>query len=885
MSNPAKLFRVCPQRWLIRLIGVLVPQRLRADWRQEWEAELRWREALLADWGRLNWQTKLDLWRRGLGAFWDALRLQPKRLEDEMIQDLRMGLRLLRRQPGFTLVAGLTLALGIGATTLIFSVVNAVLWRPLPFPEADRLVRLEERHRGSAASMNFSYANFLDLGSETATVEHIAAARFGSASLTDGAEPEQVSSLSVSADYFAALGVKPVLGRVFRPEEDTPGQDNVVLLSHALWQRRYGADANLVGKQIKLGATAVTVLGVLPPGFRQGYPFAGQFDVWRPLVATGGLRDNRRSHLLGVLARLKPGQTLAQAQADLTRVTHGIEQQHPGIDPELDGSLSGLQARMVEPLRAALLVFLCAVGFVLLVACANVANLLLARAATREKEMALRAALGAGRLRLARQLVTESMLLAGLGGAAGFLLAWWGVRLVAALDPVSFPRINEVSLDGRVLLFTLLISMLTGVLFGLAPVLQLPKLRLAEPLKEGGRNTQGLARRGLRQFLVVTEVALTLVLLLGAGLLAHSFYRLLRVERGFDATNVLTVNLNLPSSKYPEPAQQTAFLQQTLARVSQLPGVRAAGLVLTLPFQGGPATDFDIEGRPLAPGEPEPVADIRIVDANYFRTLAIPLRQGREFNERDTAAAPRVMIINEALARRYWPQENPLGRRVTMKDWGEPLTGEIVGVVGNVKADGLSAAVRPMIYWPYPQFPSPFNNLVLRTAGDPLSVVSALKEQIRAVDREQPLANIQTMEQLIAASVAPQRFNTLLLGVFAALALVLAAVGIYGVLAYTVAQRRHEIGVRMALGAQRRDVLRLVVGQGMKLVLSGLAVGWLAAFGLTRLLSKLLFGISPTDPLTFVGVPLLLVGVAWLACYLPARRAAQVDPLAALRNE
>jgi putative ABC transport system permease protein len=871
--------------WLIRLVGLIVPQRLRADWRQEWEAELRYREELLAEWDRLDRRNKLDLVRRAQSAFWDALLLQPKRLEDEMMQDLRIGIRVLRTQPGFTLVAVLTLALGIGATTLIFSVVNAVLLRPLPLPEADRIVRLEERHRGGTAGSNFSYANFLDLGRETTTVEHIAAARFGSVSLTDGVEPEQVSSLSVSADYFAALGIMPVLGRVFLAEEDTPGRDNVVLLSHALWQRRYGADAGLIGKQIKLGATAVTVVGVLPPGFRNGHPFAGQYDVWRPLVATGALRNNRRSHLLGVLARLKPGQTPAQAQAELALIAQGIEQKSPGIDPDLGVSVSGLQTRMVEPLRPALLVFLCAVGFVLLVACANVANLLLARAATREKEMAIRTALGAGRLRLARQLLTESVLLAGLGGAAGLLLAWWGVRLVAALDPVSFPRINEVSLDGRVLLFTLLISLLTGVLFGLAPVLQLPKLRLYAPLKEGGRTAQSVARRGLRQFLVVTEVALALVLLIGAGLLANSFYRLMQVERGFDPANVLTVNLTLPSSKYPEPAQQTAFLQQALERVAQIPNVRAAGLTSTLPFRGGPATDFEIEGRPLAPGEPEPMADIRIVDANYFRTLAIPLRQGREFSARDTAAAPRVMIINEEMARRYWPNENPLGRHVTMKDWGDPLTGEIIGIVGNVKADDLSSAIRPMIYWPYPQFPSSFNNLVLRTAGDPLSVVGAVKEQIHALDREQPLSNIQTMEELIASSVAPQRFNTLLLGVFAALALVLAAVGIYGVISYTVAQRTHEIGIRMALGAQRGEVLKLVVGQGLRLVLSGLGVGLLAAFGLTRLLSKLLFGVSATDPLTFAGVSLVLLAVAWLACYLPARRATRVDPLVALRHE
>ncbi|MCI0389449.1 MAG: ABC transporter permease [Acidobacteria bacterium] len=713
-----------------------------------------------------------------------------------MMQDIRIGLRVLRTQHGFTLVAVLTLALGIGASTLIFSVVNAVLLRPLPFPDSQRIIRIEERHQAWASASNLTYASFLDLGQESSTAEYIAAARFWTTSLTEG------------------------------------------------------------------------------------------YDLWSPLAAGGNLRNNRRSHLLGVLARLRPGFTTEQAQTEFSRIARRIEEQNPGVDdPGLGINVVSLHNRLVAPLRRALLVFLCAVGLLLLMACANVANLLLARATAREREMAIRSALGAGRLRLARQLLSEGTLLALLGGAAGLLLAMWGVGLVTSLNPTNFPRINEVSIDGRVLGFALLISLLTGVLFGMAPVLQLPKHALYETLKDGGRSTSGIRRRGLRQVLVVVEVGLALVLLIGAGLLINSFLRLMQVNRGFDPTNVLAVNINLPYSKYPNGMQQTAVLQQVLERVSSVPGVRSAGLTSTLPFTGGPATDFVIEGRSPVEAGHAPVADIRIIDPNYFRTLAIPLRAGRTFTERDTAEAPRVMIINEEMMRRHWPGENPIGRNVTMKDWGPPLTGEIVGVVGDVKADGLDKATRPMIYWPYPQFPGIFNNLVIRTEGDPMGVIAAVKSQIWSVDREQPLSGIQTMEHVIAGSVAPRRFNMLLLGAFAALALALAAVGIYGVISFTVAQRTHEIGVRMALGAKRFDVIKLVVMQGMALVLAGMGIGLAVSLGLTRLMANLLFDVSATDPWTFAIVPLLLGAVALLACSLPAWRATKVDPMAALRYE
>lgn len=798
-----------------------------------------------------------------------------------MFQDLRFGWRMLCRQPTFSLAAICALALGIGSTTLIFSVVNAVLLRPLPYGQADRLVRIEERHQHGTPS-NVSYANFRDLGEQMTTLEQIAASRFWSANLSgNGAEPERVNSALVSANFFGALEMAPLMGRTFLPEEDQPDGVPVTVLSYKLWQRRYGGDPQIIGKSIQVSDVERTVIGVMP----QSFQFPTNTELWTPLIANGDLRDNRRSHLLMVIARLKPGALLEQANAELAACARRIEQANPGIDPNLSLGPTLLQERMVSGMRGALLALLAAVGCLLLIACANVANLLLARAAAREKEMAVRAALGAGRLRLLRQLMTESLLLAGLGGALGWAIVYWGVKLIATLDPFALPRINEVTVDGRVLGFALLATIGTGLLFGSAPALHLPQFSLQTALKEGGRNTAGTHRRRLRQTLVITEVALALVLLVGAGLLLNSFWRLLRVQHGFNPQNVVTFNLFLSNTRYPDGARQVNFLQRVLERVTSLPGVQAAGMTTTVPLTGGPATDFEIEGRPPAIVGQEPLADIRITDQHYFRAMGIPLRAGRYFSERDSATAPRVMIVNETLARRYFPNENPVGRRLTMKDWGPPLTGEIVGVAGDVKENGLDAATQPEIYWPYPQFPSPFNSLIVKTLGDPLQLVAAVKSQIWAVDREQPIANVTTMSDVIAASVANRRFNLWLFGLFAACALLLAAIGIYGVISYTVAQRMHEIGVRMALGAGRRDVLKLILGQGMALTITGVVLGWLAALGLTRWLKSLLFEVSPTDSATFLAIALLLTLVALIACYLPARRATKVDPLIALRQE
>jgi putative ABC transport system permease protein len=807
---------------------------------------------------------------------------------ETLLQDVRYGFRVLLRNPGFSVVALLTLALGIGANSMIFSVVNAVLLRPLPFPDSGRLVRVGESHQNSGyQTNNMTYASFLDLGERTESLDHIAGSRFWTENLTDGSgsEPEEVFSMLVSAEFFSALGVAPMLGRTFFPEEDQPGRDNVVVISNGLWQRRYGSDPSLIGKTIKISGVDRTVIGVMPLGFQSAFLFSGQYDLWTPLVATGALRDNRRSHLLAVIARLRTGATIEQAQAELAAFAGRIEEQNPGVDPELSVNVVGLQERLVAPFRPALVVLLCAVACVLLIACANVANLMLARAAVREREMAIRLALGAGRWRVFRQLLTESVLVALGGGALGLLLAVWGIDTIKAVNPGNLPRLDEVSLDGRVLGFTMLTSLVTGIVFGLAPALQLPRLSLHEVIKEGARGSSGARRRWVRQILVVSEVALALVLLIGAGLLINSFWRLQQVDRGFDAHNVLTIRLTLPRARYARNEQQVAFLKDVLERVSQVPGIRSAGLTSTLPLSGGPATDFEIEGRPFVDPGAVPSADIRIVDPNYFRTMSIPLRAGRSFTDRDVSNSTTVMVINEDMARRFWPNEEPLGKHVTMKDWGPPLTGEIVGVVGDVKAGGLESETRPMIYWPYPQFPTIFNNLVVRTDDDPSGVVAAVKSRIWSVDRELPVTRIATMESVLANSVAPRRFNMMLLGLFAAVALALAAVGIYGVISYMVSQRTHEIGIRLALGAKNGDVFRLVIGQGMSLALAGVGLGLMAAFGLTRLMSGLLFGVSPTDGATYIVIAVLLTGVALAACLVPARRAIKVDPMVALRYE
>ncbi len=807
---------------------------------------------------------------------------------ETLLQDVRYALRTLRKTRGFTLVCILTLGLGIGASTAIFSVVNAVLLRPLPYPNHERLVRIGERHPGNGCGLcgafgNATYATFNDLERTASAVENTSAFREWSFNLTGDGDPEQVPGALVSGNFFAALGSKPVVGRMIRPEDDAPGADNhVVVLSYALWQRRFGADGGIVGKTLRINAENYRILGVMP----RGLDYPEKSEVWSPLVPRGEFRDNRRAHLLTIVADVRAGRTIGNAQAEISAIGERIERQNASEDPDMTLAAVSLKKSIVAPVQPALVVLIFAVGLLLVMACANLANLLLARSAAREKEFSLRTALGAGRLRLARQLLTESLVVALLGAVLGLGIATWSLRFIAALDSQDLPRFGEISVDWRVLGFTLLVSCFSGLLFGLAPALSAGKTDLNTSLKEGAAISLGARRRGASRVLVVPQFALAVVLLVGAGLLGNSFARLLRVNPGFYPNDVLAAQLFFSPVEYPERDPRGALvLREMIENVRNIPGVRSAGLVTALPITGGASTDFIIEGRPAPPANDEPSADIRSVDAAYFRTMGIPLLAGREFIDADDATSNRVMVINEAMARQFWPNQNPIGKRVTMKDWGPPLTGEIVGVVGDVKTNGLDETVGPMIYWPHFQFPEIFNTIVVRSDGDPLRLVSAVKAAIWAVNKNQPISKIETLEQVLSESLARRRLYMILLGVFAGSALLLAGIGIYGVVSYSVNQRTREIGIRMAVGARRSDVLQLVLGQGARAALLGIAIGIAAALALTRLMASLLFGVSASDPLTFAGVAILLTLVALAASYIPARRAMCVDPLTALRHE
>ncbi len=801
-------------------------------------------------------------------------------------QDLRFGVRMLVKNPGFTVVAVIALALGIGANSAIFSVVNTILLRPLPYKDPDGLVMVwEDDTKHGYPRDTPAAANYIDWRNQNQVFEGMAAIADMSFNLTGVGEPERVDGVRASANLFPLLGVEPQLGRTFSTEEDQPGGPHVVVMSHGLWQRRFGADVKIIGQPISLNGESFTVVGVMPPQFK--FP-RNEVELWVPIAFTSEEAASRRRHYLQVIARMKPGITLQQAQAEMKAIAARLQQQYPD-NADLGAAVTSLHEHVAGDIKPALLVLLGAVGFVLLVACANVANLLLARAAGRQKEISIRVALGASRLRLIRQFLTESILLAVLGGGVGLLLSVWGVNMLKAFIPESISQARAITIDAKVLLFTLLVSLLTGLIFGLAPTTQASKFNLNETLKEGGRDSAAGSRGNrIRGLLVITEVAVSLILLIGAGLLINSFMRLRNVDPGFRADNLLTMQVVLPEPKYSEPARRSAFYTELLGRLESLPGVKSAAVTTNLPlYRQGNSIGITIEGRPAPPPSQVPIVVTRVISPHYFRTMGIQLVQGREFNEHDRAGSGEVVVISETMARRFWPGEDPLGKRLAA---GRPESPDdwitVVGVVKDVRQFELDAVPKPQMYLTYEQadFFEP-RDLVVSTNVDPLSLAGTVRQTVWEIDRDQPVSNIRTMEAILAESVARQRFSMLLLGIFAALALILAAVGIYGVMSYSVAQRTREFGIRMALGAQKSDVLKLAVGGGLKLVLIGVAIGLVAAFILTRVMSSLLFGVSATDPTTFITISLVLISVALLASYIPARRATEVDPMIALRYE
>jgi predicted permease len=801
-------------------------------------------------------------------------------------QDVRYGLRVLTKSRGFTAVAVVALALGIGANTAIFSVVNTVLLRPLPYRDPDRLVWITQFIPTQGNTLVFDSDYFAWLR-QNQVFDGMAAYRRPDFTLTGAGDPERLEAARVTASFFPLLGVAPMLGRSFLVEEDRPGCPPVCVLSHELWQRHFAADPSMVGRSITLDGQPYTVLGVMPPRFEFVSNFKPALYVPFDLRETAGVAPGELHMFPWVIARLKPGITIERAQSDLAVIGRGLQAGYKGGYARMMAGarpqVMSLHLRQVGNVRPALLILLGAVGFVLLIVCANVANLQLARAVTRRREMAIRTALGAGHWRLARQLFTECLLLAVFGGAAGVALAAWGVSALRTLGPADIPHLADVRLDYRVLLFTALVAIATGMIFGLVPVVNAAKTDPNESLKEGGsRLGSGRSGQLLRGGLTIAELALALVLLTGSGLLIRSFVRLTTIDPGFDAHHVLTARIGLPENQYLNPEQQRTFFQSLLERLRALPGVSSADAVVAPPLMGSMmAAGFDIEG--LRRPEVNTVAQINIAGPAYFQTMGIPLISGRPFTAQDNADAPKVVILNQACVRRFFPDASPIGKRIQIAGTKEWAT--IVGVIGDVRQAGLVSLPEPEIIEPFMQAPYSDMAVVLRTAADPLSLVPALRSQVRSLDRALPVFEVSTMEQYLGEEVAGRRFNMLLLGLFAGLALVLAVVGIYGVAAYSAAQRTHEVGIRIALGASARDVLRLTLGRSLMLTLAGLAIGLAGALALTRFLSSLLYGVGPTDLPTFIAVSVLLAAAALAASYIPARRATRVDPLVALRYE
>ncbi len=922
--------------WLIRAVGVIVPRRLRANWRREWEAELRHREELLAEWDRLDWRSKLDLLRRSTSAFWDALWLQPKRLEDEMFQDLRYGVRMLVKSKVFTIVAILTLAFGIGANTAIFSVVYAVMLSPMPYPQSERMVTLGARETKNGVNAALTAPEFVEIEKENQFLEHPSTFQAQEFLLTGRDAPEQLKCQRVSSQFLALFGVQPNPGRSFSSEEFQPGHDLVALISHRLWQSRWGGDPNLIGQSVTLQGRSYTVIGIIP----QNFDFFAETDVLVPWTIEEELNNPYANvaHTFRTVARLKPGITIERAQRELSAIMSRFEK-------SMEMRVYPLREVMVRDFRPTLFTLWGVVGCVLLIACANFANLLLARASNRQKEIAIRMAVGARRGRIVRQLLTESAILALLGGAAGLLFAHFGVDALLAAGPVNLPRPNPnsipgglrqfsaVGINGWVIAFTLGLSLLTGLIFGLAPALKLSKPDLNSFLKEGaavsGAGFRFWRRQRLQSLLVVTEIALALVLLIAAGLLVRNFWRLRQITPGFQPEKLLTIQLQFPWYRFREHSQMLSLAGRMTEYLEGLPGVQSASATSILPLIGkenirgffaedeaslniasgmneAPSDPRDLPPPPPPPpnGKPVPIylwGRIANVSPSYFETMRIPVKQGREFDKFDNEQSTQVAVINETMARRYWLGKDPIGKRIKVMVPGSNFPWiTIVGIVGDSLQYAQEAKTLPALYRPLLQSARrpvdykaseailrevDYLGLVVRTTQRPEDLINAAQQQVKSLDPDQPALRVAAMEDLLTKATELPRFNMLLFGVFAGVALLLSIVGVYGLMAYLVTQRTHEIGIRLALGAQKSDVLWLLMSHGMKLIAIGLVIGLTAALALTRLIQNWMFGVSATDPLTFAWIVALLACVALAACYLPARKAARIDPLISLRHE
>ena len=810
---------------------------------------------------------------------------------ESFARDLRFAFRGLLKRPAFTAIAVVTLGLGIGASTAIFSVVNSVMLRRLPYPNADRIVAIRELNPDKKR-IQTTGPNFLDWRAQSTVYDHLAAFKRTNLNLTLADRAERISFAQTSANFFDVFGVGPQVGRLFVPGDEQAGHAPVVVLSDVLWRRAFGADPGIVGQQISLDAESYTVIGVAPAGFQ--YP--DKVELWMPPLKLAPEfnrvvepTERRGMGYLNVVGLLKPGVSVAQAASEMETITSRLRQQYPATNNRRFNAVLSLHEHLTGESNTMLWLLFGAVMFVLLIACANVANLLLASATSRSKEIAIRVALGASRWRVVRQLLTESAILALAGGALGLALSSWGVTALTKLLPQEFPRLNEIGMDWRVFGFTLGASLLTGFVFGFAPALHISKTDVQEAMKESGRGTAGSARHTrLRHALIIAEVALSVVLLAGAGLLFRSFMRLQAVNAGFTAHQVLTAQVAPAGPKYQDDADSVAFFDQVVERARTIPGVISAGSINTLPLTGGPTISFSVEGRPVVTPDKLVPTNFRTVSPDYFQTMSIPVMQGRDFTPEDRSGAPRKLLINQALAQRDFPNEDPVGKRITLgnvDDNNQPIWFEIIGVTANVRSEELREEPPPELYFSSKQISFPKMAVVLRSTVDPESLAPALRQIVAEVDRTVPVADVRTMEHIVSESVTQPRFNLFLLGLFGAIALLLSAAGIYGVTAYTVTQRTHEMGIRLALGAQVSDVLKLVLGQGMAVIGIGLVVGLAAALALMRLMRSLLFGVGENDPLTFAAITVVLFLVALLACYVPARRATKVDPLIALRYE